>query len=155
VLLTIVMFFTFMRHNGYRAGDWHWLKRLGGMISHRPVPAGYFNAGEKLWFWLAVTGLGLLMGVTGLMLNFPYYGEVGSVSGLGRYLLQLANYLHLGGAALYIAGSLGHIYLGTIGSPGAWGAMIHGTVDESWAREHHELWYEDVKRGVPGTPPLD
>ena len=25
--------------------------------------------------------------------------------------------------------------------------MKTGYVDETWAREHHELWYDDVKAG--------
>jgi len=41
----------------------------------------------------------------------------------------------------------GHIYLGTIGMRGALDAMRTGYVDETWAREHHEYWYNDVKSG--------
>jgi formate dehydrogenase subunit gamma len=40
-----------------------------------------------------------------------------------------------------------HIYLGTIGMRGAYQAMRTGYVDEAWAKEHHEYWYEEVKRG--------
>ncbi len=40
-----------------------------------------------------------------------------------------------------------HIYLGTIGFKGAYRAMRHGYVDESWAREHHSLWADDVRAG--------
>jgi formate dehydrogenase subunit gamma len=30
--------------------------------------------------------------------------------------------------------------------------MRHGTVDESWAKAHHALWYDEVQAGVaPGT----
>jgi len=154
MLLSLLMFFTFVRHNHLIPADGTWLRKLGGMFSHEHIPSGYFNAGEKLWFWGIVTGIGLLMAVTGLVLNFPYFGEVGSVTGFSRYLLQWANYLHIAGAVLYIGASLGHIYLGTIGSPGAWHAMAYGTVDRNWAREHHELWHDDLVRGEPGTPPL-
>ncbi len=42
---------------------------------------------------------------------------------------------------------MGHIYLGTIGMKGAYKAMKTGYVDETWAREHHELWYDDIKAG--------
>ncbi|MEY4711017.1 MAG: hypothetical protein RIS88_467, partial [Pseudomonadota bacterium] len=38
-------------------------------------------------------------------------------------------------------------YLGTIGMKGAYQAMRTGYVDETWAKEHHELWYDDVKAG--------
>ena len=46
-----------------------------------------------------------------------------------------------------IALILGHIYIGTLGMKGAFGAMRTGYVDETWAREHHELWYEDIVAG--------
>ena len=42
---------------------------------------------------------------------------------------------------------MGHIYLGTIGMRGAYKAMRTGYVDEAWAKEHHEWWYDDVKSG--------
>lgn len=152
VLFTIVMFMTYVGQNRLRRGDWQWLKSVGGMFTHRHVPADYFNAGEKLWFWGAVTLLGLLMAITGLMLDFPYAGEVGYAVGIGRYLLQWADYVHIGMACLFIMAALGHIYLGTLGTPGAWTAMTAGTVDESWARAHHQLWYDDVKSGRAAPP---
>jgi formate dehydrogenase subunit gamma len=37
--------------------------------------------------------------------------------------------------------------MGTIGMRGAYKAMREGYVDETWAKEHHELWYKDVKSG--------
>ncbi|MFN7184712.1 MAG: hypothetical protein ACK4MZ_11145, partial [Thermomonas haemolytica] len=42
---------------------------------------------------------------------------------------------------------LGHIYMGTIGMHGAYRAMRTGYVDEAWAKEHHELWYHDIRAG--------
>ena len=37
--------------------------------------------------------------------------------------------------------------------PGAYRNMRDGLTDETWAREHHENWYNDVKSGkVPGDP---
>jgi formate dehydrogenase subunit gamma len=53
-----------------------------------------------------------------------------------------------GVAALFMmAMFIGHIYMGTIGMRGAYKAMREGYVDETWAKEHHELWYDDVKTG--------
>ena len=42
---------------------------------------------------------------------------------------------------------IGHIYMGTIGTKGALDGMRTGQVDEAWAKEHHELWYNDIKAG--------
>jgi formate dehydrogenase subunit gamma len=147
IVCSIVMFLTFVRSNFLQRWDWKWIKHLGGLFSRREIPAGYFNAGEKLWFWGAVVVLGLVMSVTGLILDFVNFGQT-------RYVLQMANYLHLGGATLYIAGAMGHIYLGTLGTPGAYEAMRHGTVDANWAKYHHELWYDEVTHTPPPTPPV-
>jgi phosphoglucosamine mutase len=40
--------------------------------------------------------------------------------------------------------ALGHIYIGTIGMEGAYDAMRHGYVDETWAKEHHQYWYQQI-----------
>jgi formate dehydrogenase subunit gamma len=140
VILTVLMFATYLKRNLFGPGDWTWFKRGGGMFSHRHVPAGFFNAGEKLWFWVGVTGLGIAMAISGLMLNFPNLG-------LTRYLLQIANVLHLVGAGFFIAFTMGHAYIGTVGTPGAYRAMRDGDVDIEWAQAHHQYWYDDVMHG--------
>lgn len=140
VLLTILMFFTYLARNLPRRGDWHWLKIGGGVFSHQHVPAGFFNAGEKLWFWGAVTLLGIITGITGLMLDFTNLGFT-------RYLLQVANVLHLAATGIYMAFALGHIYIGTVGTPGAYRAMRDGDVDIEWAQAHHQYWYDEVMQG--------
>jgi formate dehydrogenase subunit gamma len=152
ILCSILMFISFVRRNFFRHWDWNWIKKGGGIVSHKHVPAGFFNAGEKVWFWGGVTLLGLIMSITGLMLNFPYFINAGPNMGLTRYLLQMADYLHIAGAILYIVATMGHIYIGTWGTPGAYEAMRHGSVDEEWARTHHEYWYNEVK-GIPNPPP--
>ncbi|MGB8072320.1 MAG: formate dehydrogenase subunit gamma, partial [Pseudolabrys sp.] len=38
---------------------------------------------------------------------------------------------------------LGHIYLGSVGMEGAFGAMADGNVDLNWAKEHHSLWAKE------------
>jgi formate dehydrogenase subunit gamma len=147
IACSLIMFVTFVRNNVFRRWDWNWIKHGGGLTSHKHIPAGYFNAGEKIWFWGAVVLLGLVMSLTGLVLDFVNFGQT-------RYLLQIADYLHLGGATLYMVGAMGHIYIGTIGTPGAYEAMRHGTVDANWARAHHEIWYDEVTHTAPTPPPV-
>ena len=142
IVCSVLLFATFLRRNYFNRHDWQWVRQGGGLVSHKHVPAGFFNAGEKSWFWLGVTLLGLIMSVTGLLLNFVNFGQT-------RYVLQMSNYVHVVGATLYMMLAMGHIYIGTVGTPGAYEAMRHGTVDEEWARAHHALWYEEVKAGTP------
>jgi formate dehydrogenase subunit gamma len=61
--------------------------------------------------------------------------------------MQVSNIIHVIAAMLFIAGGLAHAYMGTIGVEGAYAAMRHGYVDEAWARQHHALWYEEVRQG--------
>jgi formate dehydrogenase subunit gamma len=142
IVCSVLMFFTFLHRNFFKRIDWQWVKQGGGLVSHKHVPAGFFNAGEKAWFWLGVTLLGIVMSISGLILDFVTFGQT-------RWVLQVANYLHVAGATLYIAAAMGHIYIGTWGTPGAYEAMRRGSVDESWARAHHAVWAEEVERGLP------
>lgn len=147
VLLSILMFFTFVRDNLWKRYDLAWFKGMGGFLSHKHISTGKFNAGEKMWFWFGVVLLGLAVSASGILLDFVVFGQT-------RYIQQLANYTHLVAAVLYMAAALGHIYVGLWGVEGARRGMREGLVDEAWAREHHEYWYQDIqrRRGEPVDP---
>lgn len=140
IFCTLVMFVTYVKDNLWRVVDFVWLKKAGGLLSGEHVPSGRFNAGEKIWFWFGVILLGLVSGVSGLLLDFPNFEQT-------RFVMQLANVVHAISAVLFIVMALAHIYLGTIGADGAYEAMRTGYVDETWAKEHHRTWYEEVKAG--------
>jgi formate dehydrogenase subunit gamma len=104
-------------------------------------PAGRTNAGEKVWFWIIAT-VGLLgVGISGLVLDFPNFGQ-------SRETMQIANILHGALAGLWLAIAFGHIYLGTLGVPGSLRGMVKGEVSEEWMKEHHNLWYDHIKSGA-------
>lgn len=147
VLCTVLMVFTFLRDNLPRAHDWLWVRKAGGLFTGQHVPSGRFNAGEKSWFWLGVTVLGITVSVTGLILDFP------QLVGGARGSMQWANIIHGAAAIIFIGLSFGHIYLGTIGMEGAYESMRNGYVDEVWAKEHHEYWYREAsaRRTAPGA----
>ena len=136
----VVFIVMFVKDNLPRLYDIGWLLKLGGMVSGQHVPSGRFNAGEKLWFWVGVVVLSLVVSASGLVLNFPNFDQV-------RAIMIEANLVHAVAAGAVMAASLGHIYLGSIGMEGAYDAMRYGYVDEAWAKEHHEYWYNDVKSG--------
>ena len=136
----IVTFLIFVRDNLLTRLDWSWMASFGGMFSGREMPSGRFNGLEKMWFWGGLTLLGLVMAGTGLILDFPNWDQ-------SRQLMQLANVVHDIAAVLFICGALGHAYMGTLGMEGAYRAMRDGYVDEEWAREHHSLWYDEVRQG--------
>jgi formate dehydrogenase subunit gamma len=41
--------------------------------------------------------------------------------------------------------------MGTAGVEGAYQSMITGEVDEIWARDHHELWLQEVNAKAAGA----
>jgi formate dehydrogenase subunit gamma len=146
IVSCIITFVLFVRDNIPKAVDLKWIAGFGGLISGKHIPSEKFNAGEKIWFWGGLMTLGLVVGASGLVLNFPNFGQT-------RTTMQLANLVHLAGSSLFILGALGHIYMGTLGMAGALDAMKTGAVDETWAREHHEIWYQQqLKAGAVGAP---
>jgi formate dehydrogenase subunit gamma len=129
LVLIIVIFF---RDNHFEKVDLDWIKQGGGFIKEKHAPAGRFNFGEKLVYWLSVAA-GVAVSVSGFLLLFPFYG----VDIVG---MQLAQVVHAVVAVLFVALILAHIYIGTIGMEGAFEAMGTGEVDLNWAKEHHDLW---------------
>jgi formate dehydrogenase subunit gamma len=119
--------------------DVQWFKRGGGIVGHDQPPAERFNGGQKAVYWMVVLA-GVAMIVSGYVLIFPFYG------GTNIFHMQLAQMVHAVVAMLFVAGILGHIYIGTIGMEGAFEAMGEGTVDVNWAEEHHSLWLEEARR---------
>ncbi len=138
----VVVFFTFLRDNFPTKVDLLWLKQGGGLFNGAHVPSHRFNAGEKLIFWAGVFALGIVVVASGLVLD-----KLIPALAYTRGDMQIAHMIHAVAAVLMMGMFLGHIYLGTLGMQGAYRAMRTGYVDEAWAREHHELWADDIRAG--------
>lgn len=137
VIGLLFMIVRWIKHNFFNRTDLIWFLKGGGIIGKAHPSAGYMNGGEKVWFWL-LTIVGIIVCASGLVLDFQNFGQV-------RETMQIANLLHAAGSLILIAASFGHIYIGTIGTEGALEGMKTGYVDETWAKQHHDLWYEEVK----------
>lgn len=138
----LIVFLTFVKDNFPKAHDAVWLRKGGGLLSGQEVPSHRFNAGEKLVFWGGVLLLGAIVVGSGLVLDMLIPGLLYT-----RGDMQIAHMIHAVAAVLMMAMFLGHIYIGTLGMKGAYSAMRTGYVSEAWAREHHELWAEDIRAG--------
>ncbi|MBL4807166.1 MAG: formate dehydrogenase subunit gamma [Rhodobacteraceae bacterium] len=156
--------------------DFKWLLKGGGLFTKGSHPsAGKFNAGEKIVFWL-VMGFGVIISVTGLSLLFPYQInffapvlDVANSLGLPSLFgiapfdtvlapqeeMQFANLLHIIIAFVFIALIMAHIYLGSVGMEGALQSMTKGRVETQWAKEHHDLWYEEIAAKPSGETPVE
>ena len=138
----VVFIVGYLRDNIPRAYDLKWIAKAGGMLGGHEEPSHRYNAGEKFVFWGGVLVLGLIVVASGLVLDKL-------VPGLAylRGEMQIAHMVHGAASMLMMALFCFHIYMGTVGMKGAYQGMRTGYVDEAWAKEHHELWYEDIKAG--------
>jgi formate dehydrogenase subunit gamma len=146
VLIAVIFF----RDNLLAKVDVEWVKQGGGFIKSKHAPAGRFNLGEKMVYWLSVAA-GIAVSASGFVLLFPFYGT--NIADM-----QLAQVAHAIIAILFIALILAHIYIGTLGMEGAFEAMGTGEVDLHWAKEHHDRWLaEQLERegGRPSTTPAE
>jgi len=142
LLIFIIMF---IKDNLPKSYDFSWFAKAPGFFAGKHIPSGRFNGGEKVWFWVGVVVLCLALVGSGAVLLFPNFDQV-------RLTMQQMSVIHMVAALLVIAPAIGHIYMGTIGVEGAYQAMRSGYVDEVWAKEHHEYWYNDVKQGARSAP---
>jgi len=138
----LIVIITFVRDNLPVKGDLNWILKGGGMLGGDEVKSGRFNAGEKVVFWGGVFLLGLIVLGSGLVMDKLIPGLV-----YERSTMQLAHMVHSVSNILMVVMFMAHIYLGTVGTEGAYEGMKTGYVDETWAKEHHALWLDDIKSG--------
>ncbi len=142
IVALLVFIVMYIKDNLPEKGDLNWLINGWKMFKGEHLPSGRFNGGEKVWFWGGVVVLCLVISVSGVILLFPNIAAFEL-----RATFQQASVVHAIAAVLVIAAGIGHIYMGTVGVEGAYGNMRDGVTDETWAKEHHQYWYEDVKSG--------
>lgn len=131
------MFVIWRRDMGITAEDRAWGKAIGHYVRNEDAqvpPAGRFNYGQKMLFWLMFWG-GMALLLSGLVLWF-----VASVPWELRGLRFAAVIVHAVAALLTIGGFIIHVYMGVAVVPGGLHAVVHGDVTEEWARHHHPLW---------------
>jgi formate dehydrogenase subunit gamma len=157
----VLVFLLWVKHNIPDMHDLRWINRGGGLFSaHSHPPARKFNAGQKLVFWVVILA-GASISISGISLLFPFqthfFGDtfdalrwVGFTWLPGDLTLvqemQYSQIWHSMIAFGFIAVVIAHIYIGTLGMEGAFDAMGSGEVDENWAKEHHSLWVEEMRR---------
>lgn len=143
----LLMLVLWIRNNFFNQTDVRWFAEGGGILKQGHPSAGFMNGGEKMWYWVVFFG-GLAVCISGFVLYLPIFGQT-------RPDFQLSHLVHAGFAVLWIAASFGHVYIGTIGTEGALEGMVTGHVDESWAKQHHDLWYEEMQAKQQIHPPKE
>ena len=141
----VAIFLMWVAWNVPNKMDVAWLKAGGGMIGPQHPPAGRFNAGQKMIYWIVVIG-GSAVAASGYLLMFPFYAT--DIAGM-----QWAQVVHGIVAVLFVAAMIAHVYIGTIGMEGAIEAMWDGKVDVNWAKQHHSTWLDQEVASGRTTPP--
>lgn len=130
ILTVSLLLLAWFRDACFERCDSEWLKRFGGYFGYKAeVPASRFNAGQKLFFWLALV-MTATLGSTGFILIWSD----------ATNLRQVAVTIHDITAFVFAAMVLVHIYLGTIANPGTLRSIFEGRVSKEWAKKHHPLW---------------
>jgi formate dehydrogenase subunit gamma len=165
----VMMIVLWIRENIPDRHDLTWLAKGGGiLVKGVHVSANKFNAGQKIMFWLVILS-GISISMTGLMLLFPFmlepFGPTFAVlnifgTGLPTDLsviqeMQLTQLWHATLGLLMVALIIAHIYIGSLGMVGAFDGMGSGQIDANWAREHHDLWAEELELGTGRAPQRD
>ncbi len=139
----VVMVVAWIKDNIPKGIDFAWFAKGGGLVGKGHPHAEFLNGGEKVWFWVVALAGGVIV-VTGMVLDFPQFGQT-------RETMQDMLYLHGISGLIVGAMMLGHIYIATLGTEGALEGMVNGHVDTNWAAQHHDLWYETVKDQAIGA----
>lgn len=128
----------------WTSDDNRWLRHLKAYVTHadalEPEYVGFFNGGQKLYFW-AIVASALMFLVSGIPLWFP--------PTFGRTAVTVSYVLHDIAGLVMLLGFILHLYEATAAQPGTFQAMTRGTVEKRWAWTHHPAWY----RAVTGRDP--
>ncbi len=118
-------------------GDRRWRRAMSSYVRNEDAdvpPAGRFNYGQKMLFWIMAGGAIGLLG-SGLVMWF-----VASVPRDLIWVRGVATVVHAIAALLTMGGFIVHLYMGLAVVPGGLDAILHGSVSEEWAKHHHPLW---------------
>jgi formate dehydrogenase subunit gamma len=141
-LTTLVLALVWRAAARWTAGDTHFVRHLSKYASgpHQAPPpdTGFFNGGQKLYFWAAVVST-LVFVVTGLVWWFR--------KDVPHPIYVVCRTTHRVLGVTMSAALLVHIYKATIGEPGTFRSMIGGTVTREWARLRRPRWFREVTKG--------
>jgi formate dehydrogenase subunit gamma len=142
--LAFTFFFFFQFLNWFTPMAWtrtdtNFMRRIKQYATNaeklEPEETGYFNGGQKAYFW-SIALCALLFLITGILLwldqSFP------------RGVVAASVIIHDLAALVMLGGFIIHIYQTTVAQPGTFRSMINGTVSEAWAWTHHPGWYHRV-----------
>jgi formate dehydrogenase subunit gamma len=143
LLMTLVFLFLCVavwKDNRMQERDWQWLRQTKDVVNNREerlAEVGRYNAGQKLFFFVAVLCmLGLVL--SGFVIWRAYFSLYFPVA-----VVRFASMLHALSALVLICTIIVHIYA-AIWVKGSIHAMTRGTVTPGWAWKHHRAWFREM-----------
>lgn len=132
-----LMFLMWVKDCLFKSYDVKWIVMLGGYLDkvNREIPAHKFNAGQKMWFWVATLG-GAVMVCSGAIMFFQCVG----IDAL-RAMAIVHNFVGF----LIIALLITHIYMAVFAIEGAIESILNGKMGEEEVSMLHSLYYQDLK----------
>lgn len=140
VLAFLIFALRLIGENRITAEDREWRKHMGAMMrgnKEAMPPAGKFNYGQKMVYWVMLLGLLVLL-VTGILFWRPWFDELVPIP-----VQRVAVLLHAIAAVGVILVVIVHIYA-AFWVKGTIRAMSQGTVTDEWAALNHPLWRDRV-----------
>lgn len=136
VIIAIVFIVIWRRYAVFRGYDWRWLDSMGGYLSREStsLPAGRFNAGQKIYFWLITIVIIALM-VTAILMEQGGRGPHSVIDRLAIYW-SLHGLIGCFGTAMVI----GHAYLSLIANPQTARVLWDGKVSKEYVKKYHSKW---------------
>jgi len=149
-IAVIPMFLMWVKDALFNLIDLKWMMILGGYLSKekKPVPAGKFNAGQKMWFWIATLG-GMVMIITGAMMYLLDFdmSMLTSMTGLSQIdLLRLAAIVHNIVGFVVAAMFFTHLYMSLFAIKGAVNSIIDGHMGEEELKILHPYYHKKLQK---------
>jgi formate dehydrogenase subunit gamma len=133
------MMLTWAADHAFAACDGRWLRRGGCLSAAGDLPAGRFDAGQKLYFWFV--GLGTLVALLSMLLSMIKLFDT-----TGQALMYE---VHRWSALALVVGTLWHLYAMWLAKPGTLWALVGGRVTAAWAERFHPLWGKSAGPNPP------
>ncbi|GAB1617220.1 formate dehydrogenase subunit gamma [Pseudomonas sp. PAGU 2196] len=139
-VVLMFLFVRFVRYNLPEREDGIWFRNVKRVLAgdhSQPLRIGKYNAGQKVLFW-GIMGLITLLMLSGVIIWRPWFADYFSIP-----LIRIALFTHaLAGISLILL-IIGHAYL-AFWVKGSIRGMITGYVSRSWAKSHHDRWYQQI-----------
>ncbi len=148
-IVVIPMALMWLKEALFNFEDVKWFMILGGYLSKEKqiINAGQFNAGQKMWYWVAILG-GITMILSGAMMFFLDFKMemLHNLTGLSQIdLLRVAAIVHNVMGFAVVALFITHVYMSMFAIKGAVNSIITGYVEEEEVKFLHNAWYKKLK----------